>query len=266
MKKIFLTFAALSLAWAGQAQIVKSNLLDAYSLGDDLEKSVYEADSGVPIQADTWCGGFMKHPTEGSVSPKIVAGLNYNGYPEEGPAVQLGNLGGMKGTRCSVYSLTNAKRTYDSGTYYYAFLLNFTKIGNVKAMDLAAFNSNFTGRTSVGQLFVQKADDGSVMPSIGQGKVLTSCNKTLSLGKTHLVVLKLDYSAQTLSLFIDPQLGGDEPKADLSIDHSEVLAGKGTSIKGLSITNCHNFNGVVGGFRFVKTWADLTASPAVGAL
>lgn len=266
MKKTILVAAAFGLAVAGQAQILKSNMLDAYSMGDNLEKSAYEAEADVAIQADTWWGAFMKRPTEGSISPKIVAGLSYAAYPEAGPAIELGNIGGMKGTRASVYSITNSKRAYGSGTYYYAFLLNLSKIGNAKPQELASLCSNFTGRTSVGQLFAVRADDGSIKLSIGHGKMQTTCDKTLATGQTHLVVLKLDYSAQTLSLFIDPALGDDEPKADASADQSEALAARGTSLKGVSITNTHGFVGSVGGFRLVKTWADLTATAATAAL
>ncbi len=37
------------------------------------------------------------------------------------------------------------------------------------------------------------------------------------MNKTHLLVFKVDYTKNEVSLFVDPELGQSEPKADIVV-------------------------------------------------
>ena len=54
MKKEIITLALAAFALAGNAQILKNDLLKGYKEGDKLEKSVYN-EKTAPIAMNSWC-------------------------------------------------------------------------------------------------------------------------------------------------------------------------------------------------------------------
>ena len=69
MKKVIITLALAAFVLAGNAQILKNDLLKGYKEGDKLEKSVYN-EKTAPIAMNTWCGAFSSKPNT-NPSPTI---------------------------------------------------------------------------------------------------------------------------------------------------------------------------------------------------
>ena len=140
MKKVVLSVAIMSFALLANAQVLKKDLLKDYKPGDQLEKAVY-GDKKEPIRTDSWNGAFSTNPLEGVGSPLVGKALSYKGYPEGGLSIDIGNFpADIKGSRFSVYSLTDVNKEYRKGTYYLAFLANFSKLGGSNFADFVAWS------------------------------------------------------------------------------------------------------------------------------
>lgn len=256
MKKVVLTLALASFVLAGNAQILKNDFLKDYKEGDALEKSTYE-DKSASIAQDTWCGAFSSTPNP-NPGPKVGGELSYKGYPEAGLSIALGGLDGAKASRQSVYGLTDGRK-YGKGVMYISFLANLSKLGKGTVEIGAA--AGYIGGASRAAAYIGSDGAGSIRFSAGLLKKRAEVSMSSELDKTHLVVLKMDYDNQTVSLFVDPELGGEEPEASCVVEGDEGNALK-HAIRGITFRNRGGFEGNVGSFRFVKTWADLTAQPA----
>ena len=77
--------------------------------------------------------------------------------------------------------------------------------------------------------------------------------QVLICNKTHLLVLKVDYTKNEVSLFVDPELGQSEPKADIVVTGEEGALKAG--LKSVALRNRNGFKGSIGNFRFAKDWA-----------
>ncbi|WP_342382279.1 hypothetical protein RJT01_14435 [Bacteroides ovatus] len=257
MKKAILILTLAAFASASSAQIIKNNLLEGYKAGDILEKSTY-TEPDATAQENIWCGGFTTSPkVKGTVSPVIGTELSYPGYHEAGPSIALGFENGIKGTRSSVYTLTSSGKVYRKGTYYLSFLVNFPTLGNKSPYDMVAINANHVGSSSRGQLFANRTEEGHLSFSIGLGKTKVAVPRTFDFKKTHLIVMKVDYTKNQVALFIDPLLKNEEPAPDAVVDGDSDVFRAG--IKAISVCNNHSFRGHAGNFRFVKKWADIIA-------
>ena len=73
--------------------------------------------------------------------------------------------------------------------------------------------------------------------------------------KTHLLVVKVDYSANQLSLFINPDLEASEPVADVIVNGDEGALTAG--LRAFSVRNRSGYAGNIGNFRFTKSWTDV---------
>lgn len=257
MKKTILTLTLATFALASSAQIIKNNLLEGYKKGDVLEKSTYTEPDAM-AQENIWCGGFTTSPkAEGTVSPVIGTELTYPGYHESGPSIALGFENGIKGTRTSIYTLTASGKVYRKGSYYLAFLVNFPTLGNKSPYDIVAMNANHVGNSTRGQLFANRTEEGHLSFTIGLGKTKVAVPQTFDFKKTHLIVMKVDYTKNQVALFVDPPLKNEEPTPDAVVngDSNAFKAG----IKAISVRNNHSFRGNTGNFRFVKSWSDIIA-------
>lgn len=250
MKKVIVSMALAMVALGSEAQIVKNDLLKGYKEGDVLEKTVYN-DKRAPIQADAWCGGFASKPAEGVVSPTVGKGLTYPGYSEAGPSVTLGFPQGVKGSRISVYSLVESGKVYSKGRYYLACLANFSKVGNNLA-DFLAASASYVGGGNRGQVYVRREGSDKIKFAVGLLKERAEAPMVYDYNTTHLLVLKVDYDKNEVSLFINPELGQKEPKADVVIAGEEGALKAG--LKAISLRNRSGFKGNVGNFRFAKDW------------
>ncbi|WP_294553436.1 hypothetical protein [uncultured Bacteroides sp.] len=263
MKKIVLTLAVAAFTFAAQAQILKNNFLKGYKEGDKLEKSVY-SDKGASIAQDTWCGAFSSNVTK-EPNPVVGAELSYEGYPEKGLSITFGGYpAGTKGARMSVYSMTDGRR-YGKGTLYLSFLVNFSKLGANGMADFLGLSASFVSASNRANVYV--AREGSDRMRFGTSllKLKAETTEAYDLNKTHLLVLKLDYDNQKVSLFVDPALGAEEPAEAACIvngDEGNVLK---HAIRAVSFRNRSGYIGNIGNFRWCNSWAGITASTEAAA-
>ena len=244
MKKVFVSMALAVLALGSQAQVLKNDLLKGYKVGDTLEKMVYD-DKRAPINVDTWCGAFTTTPVEGVVSPTVGKALTYDGYSEAGSSINFGFPQGVKGSRVSVYSLVESGKVYSKGTYYLACLVNFAKVGSSNLADILAASASY--------VYVRREGNDKIKFAVGLMKERNEAPMVYDYNTTHLLVLKVDYDKNEVSLFVDPELNQNEPKADAVVAGEEGALKAG--LKAISFRNRSGFKGNIGNFRFARDWA-----------
>lgn len=252
MKKVFVSMALAVLALGSQAQVLKNDLLKGYKVGDTLEKTVYD-DKRAPINVDTWCGAFATTPVEGVVSPTVGKALTYDGYSEAGPSINFGFPQGVKGSRVSVYSLVESGKVYSKGTYYLACLVNFAKVGSSNLADILAASASYVGGGNRGQVYVRREGNDKIKFAVGLMKERNEAPMVYDYNTTHLLVLKVDYDKNEVSLFVDPELNQNELKADAVVAGEEGALKAG--LKAISFRNRSGFKGNIGNFRFARDWA-----------
>lgn len=259
MKKAMFIAALAAVALSGNAQVLKSNLLDGYKEGDALEKLVYD-DYRAAIQADTWCGAFTNKPNESISGPTIGKELTYEGYAEKGPSIRIGFFDeGVKGSRFTVYSLTN-KNTYSKGTLYLSALAEFSDVNSGNLCEFLGLNPNHVGGDiqNRGSIYVGRQGSDQIRFAVTLMKLRTEVAKGYDYDRPHLLVLKLDYTNNQVSLFVDPKLGDTEPTPDAVVsgdDSNQLKAG----IRAISIRARHECNGYIGNLRLSDSWAGVVA-------
>lgn len=252
MKQILLSMTLAAIALSSQAQVLKSDILKNYKEGDALDKGVY-TDKKEPIKENTWCGAFATNPVEGAEGPTIGKPMTYEGYAEGGPSINFGGYPeGMKAARVSVYSMTSGK-AYATGTYYLACVVNFSKLGSGGFADFLALTPSYVGGSNRGQVYVAREGKDKIKFAVGLLKLRTEIPLTYDYNKPHLLVMKLDFDKNQVSLFIDPTLSAEEPKADAVVDGEEGALK--ASLKAISFRNRSGYQGNIGNFRFAKSWA-----------
>lgn len=257
MKKTLLLAAFAVTALGLNAQVIKSNLLDGYKPGDVLEKGVYE-DRKTPIQPNTWMGAFTSKPVEGGVSPKVGKTLSYEGYPEGRLSINMSGYPKepQQGRRLTAYSLTRSDSEYKGGTYYLACLMNISKLGGRGFVDIFGTDISYNGTGGRGKIFIARDENNMLKFGVGVRKAPENTEGVdgYDFDKTHLVVLKVDYDKQRVSLFVNPKLSDKEPKAAMTVDAQDGELKHG--IKGFFYNYRRGYKGYIGNFRFAKTWKD----------
>lgn len=259
MKKTIITLVmALGAAVAVNAQVVKSNILDGYKPGDVLEKTVY-ADKDAPVATDTWCGAYVSKPIEGAKSPVVGEPLIYEGYSESGPSIVLGSgfEGEVKGRRFTVYSMTSGKE-YRSGVMYLSFLVDFSRIGSKKMAQFAGFCSSYNGGGARGTVYVKRdeTDKKTFYWGVRLAEDIVEYSQPYQMNTTYLVVLKLDYDNQSVSLFVDPDLSSAEPEALVTAKAVEKELKH--AIRGIHYRDGNSYEGNLGNFRVTRSWEALS--------
>lgn len=258
MKKTILTaivmFAVVS---ASNAQMVKSGLLDGYNPGDVLEKVTY-TEKETPVAVDTWCGAHTSKPIEGATSPKVGEALIYEGYGEKGPSIVLGSSfeGEVKGRRFSVYSLTGGKE-YRDGVLYLSFLVDFSRIGSKKMSQLVGFCSSYNGGGTRGSVHVKRDENikNNFYWGVRLSEEVAECPQVFEMNRTYLVVLKLDYTDQSASVFVDPDLTSAEPEP--LVKAKAVEKELKHAIRGINLRDGNSYDGNIGNFRVTRSWEAL---------
>ena len=88
---------------------------------------------------------------------------------------------------------------------------------------------------------------------VGNKKERAEAPMAYDCNKTHLLVLKVDYTKNEVSLFVDPELGQSEPKANIVVTGEEGALKAG--LKSVALRNRNGFKGNIGNFRLAKDWA-----------
>lgn len=255
MKKVIITLALAAFALAGNAQILKNDLLKGYKEGDKLEKSVYN-ERTAPIAMNTWCGAFSSKPNI-NPSPTIGKELTYEGYAEKGPSINIGGYpAGTKGARFSIYSMTDGKQ-YGRGTFYLSCLVNFSKLGANGMADFLGLSASYVGGSNRANIYVAREGSDRIRFGTSLLKVKAETTMAYDYDKTHLLVLKLDYANQKVSLFVDPELSAEEPAEASCIAEGDAENVLKHAIRAVSFRNRSGFIGNVGNFRWCNSWAGI---------
>ncbi|WP_291591556.1 hypothetical protein [Bacteroides sp.] len=249
MRKVVLltTFAVAALA--ANAQVLKNEFLKDYKPGDKLEKGIYQSPTE-PINVNTWNGAFDEKRVAEIPSPVVVEGLSYAGYPEGGLAISLGGFpNDIKGSSTCVYSLTENKNEFRKGVCYLAFLVNLKKTGGGFS-ELVGMTVNHTGGNR-GKVYVKRNEERKITFGVGARKIGAE-SKSYDFNKTHLLVLKMDFAKQEMSLFINPELTAGEPAPELvaKAEPGEIK----NAIKGIYYRHRRGCDGAIGNFRFSNNW------------
>lgn len=247
-----MTLALATMVMASNAQILKNGLLNGYKEGDKLEKAVY-ADKADAIKADSWSGAFSSKPNE-MESPVVGAPLTYDGYAEGGPSIKLGYAQGVRGARFTTYSMTDGKQ-YAKAAFYLSCLVNISKAGNGPA-DFLGLSASHVGTGNRANIYVQRdaADKTKLLFGASLQKEKAMTTKSYEAGKTHLLVLKVDYVNQNVKLYVDPALNGGEPaEADCTVQGTEENVLK-AAIRAITLRNRNALSGNIGNFRWSKSW------------
>lgn len=257
-KTVFAIAMMLSAAVATEAQIIKSNLLEGYKPGDVLEKSVYETKE-TPAAVGTWCGAYTSKPVEGALSPVVGEPMVYEGYPEKGPSIVLGSgfEGDVKGRRISVYTLTGGKEL-KGGVMYLSFLVDFNRIGTKNMSQFVGFCSSYNGGGNRGTVYVKRDAENrnTFYWGVRLAEETIECAEPYQMDKPYLVVVKIDYTDQSASLFVDPDLSAAEPQP--LVKAKAVEKEFKHNIRGINLRDSHQYEGNLGNFRITKSWESLS--------
>ena len=263
MKKyiILLSIAILS-SILTNARLIKTDFIGNESIGSDLEKGVY-VESTDPIMPNQWNLSHEDNYTAGS-SPKITAGLNYDGYigAEDTRGIELNKL--ETGNRVSVYSLTD-ENIYHGKPFYLSFLVNvktatFSSGSNSPAyFDFIAFAENYQGSTPRGRIYLGKshADGSNIVFGIKESysdEMAATDFETYETNVTYLFVLKYDptVDGQDMKLYINPPITEEEPTtATLTQPKSTNISG----IKAIYVKQSVANHVQISGLRFSDSWA-----------
>lgn len=257
MKRAVLVLVLAAFAFSGNAQVLKNNLLNGYKQGEKLERAVYNKGDD-PIKMDTWCEAFPPNTDESIGSPIIGQPLSYTGYAEKGLSITIGDFpAGVKGSRFSVCSISD-KNDFCRGTLYLSFLANFTNVASSRLGDFVSLSPGHTGGNFRARVYVGKIDNENIRFGTNLLRVNAESFKSHELNKTHLLVLKLDYKKNEVSLFVDPVLTAEEPQPDVVAKGDDDNKLKG-AIRSIAFRNRDDCTGNVGNFRFSSNWAGVIA-------
>ena len=257
MKKILLAVAAVCATFVAEAQIIKNNLLAGIEIGNAIEANAY-GDKTDAIYTEGWSGGYTSKPVEGSKSPVAAAPLTYAGYNEGGNSIQLGSAfgEGIRGRRASVYSLTSGKE-YRKGALYLSFLIQIEKVATPNPSEVAALSSGYVGGGNRGTFYIARdeMDRSKVRFGVSLIKEVAMAPELYDMKQTYLIVIKVDYNTQQASLFINPNLAGEEPEAVAvaNVGDSELKH----AIRAISFRDRNSYRGRIGNFRLAQSWEAL---------
>lgn len=256
MKTIVTLILLLSGALNISAQILHQGFLNDYKVGDTLERHVY-SDKKEAGKLNLWAGAFSSKPNE-LPSPDVISGLSYSGYNEAGNAIKLGLPEGVKGARLSTYTMTEGKE-FSKGALYLTCLMKIDKIGSKTPHDLLGMSPSVVGGSNRASILVRRSADSSKILHIGCSlqKDRGEIDKTFELGKTYLVVLKLDYVNQCSSLWINPDLAAGETEPDLIVKNTAENPVK-SAIRGITLRNRNGLEGSIGSMRMSRSWASIS--------
>ncbi|MEP7074392.1 MAG: VCBS repeat-containing protein [Acidobacteriota bacterium] len=215
--------------------------------------------SGTQLTANGWSAHSAGGVTPGTVT---ASGLTYPGYASSG----VGNAASL-GTSGEDVNRTFATQT--TGSVYMAAMINVTSSQITGDYFLHLVDGPIANNAFKGRLFVKK-DAATTNYAIGIQKSSTVNTQysgfTFTPGTTYLVVIKYTFVAgatnDTVTLFINPTLGGAEPAPTLTATLGTDA--DATDIRGVALRQGSAANAAavtVDGIRIGSTWASVAASP-----
>ena len=260
MKKLLLSAIVLFTSVVGvNAQLIKRDFLEGYTVGGGLEKGAYTATSGVPILLNQWnLSGKTGTSDQGGENAKVVSALTYAGYVDSGKDVAVELLKLSTGGRTAIYSLAD-DNTYGAGTYYFAFVFNVTAASISSSSEFFSLDGNFTGNAQRVRFSVKGIESTTTYQiGLGDSGAATTLTGTYNYGQTYLAVIKVELDGEgtgTSSLYINPNLESTEPAT--AIATSAITGTALKSIRGVVVRQRSTIAAQIGGIRFAGTWANV---------
>lgn len=255
MKRVFICILLACSALLMQAQISMKGFMKDAEIGRPFEYGKYESRSDSPV-LECWMGAINTNPSRGERPPVAGEPLSWTGYGERDKTIVLGSSfpNGVHGQRPLCYGF---QRNINTGSLYLSFITDLKSIRNRKYWTAVGFSSQIWGiRHWCNVCFYPEGKDGSSY-NIGlrlSGGLMV-VDRVFRTGEKHLIVLKYDISAQTLSVFIDPDLSKQEPLPDEKV--SATIDLKDNIISGLYFRDVSDNVGRIGSFRVARVWEDI---------
>ncbi|MFV0467724.1 MAG: hypothetical protein ACK5MK_02220 [Dysgonomonas sp.] len=264
MRKILLSAVLLSIGiMTVNAQLIKSDFLANYAVGDNLEKGSYANTTqgeSTPLQANQWSlSGKTGENDQSSVSvsPKAASPLVFSGYVDSDKNVAIDFLKLATGGRTTIYSLVN-DNTYGAGTYYFSFLFKVTEASLTTAAEFFSLDGNYTGNAQRVRFSVKGIDETTYQIGLGDSGAASTLSGTYEYGKTYVAVIEVVLAGDgtgSSSLYINPNLSSAKPSTA-----SATSAITGTALKairGVVIRQRSTLAAQLSGLRFASTWSDV---------
>ena len=264
-RNIFLGVLLLSAIFAGSmvmnqvsAQKEDQNILDKVNSPDvSVLTEDFSYAAGALLTANNWTA----HSGAGTNPVAVVTpGLTYSGYAGSG----VGNAVGLTTTGEDV---NRTFTTQTTGTVYASVLVNFSDVINDPSGGyFLHLGPDPVSTTFRGRVFARKDASNNISFGISKaGAVLPTdvafTNFSYALNTTHLLVIKYtivdNATNDTVSLFVNPALGGAEPAATVTapdvtggdINPGSIVLRQGTTGTAPTL--------VVDGIRVGTAWADI---------
>lgn len=254
MKKLLLSAMTVCLGIvAVNAQILKTDFMTGYTIGDGIEKGVY-VDPNTPSMLDQWN---LSRLEQQGANPLAVAPLTYPNFINSNKDVAMGLL---SVSRATIYSLASNSTTYAAGTYYLAFTLNVSKATTTQGAEFISFDPDQRGGTWRARVGVKAGPDSETFTIGVNGTnsltTITWGSVDYNIGETYLVVLKATFDATgngTCALFVNPAKSETEPT---TATISTTLSGL-SYIRAISVRQRSNFEAHLGGLCFTDDWSNI---------
>ena len=256
MRKGFMLLMALCLlCHSVTAQISMRQFMKDSQVGKPFLKGNYSSGEDVP-ELGCWMGAVNSNPSRGEKSTVAGEPLAWAGYGERGNSIILGSSfpAGVHGQKPLCYGF---QRSINTGNLYLSFVVDLQKVQNRKYWTAVGFSNQLWGINHwCCAVFYPAGTDGMTY-NIGirlHGGLMV-VDRVFHTGKKHLVVLKYNFEARRLSVFIDPDLSKPEPLPD-----EKVFAGIGAReniVTGLYFRDVSDNVGRIGSFRVARVWEDI---------
>lgn len=247
-------FAALPFFQA-RAQLSVGDFMEETVVGKPIEKAVYTTGAETPL-CQKWVGVYTSKHSSGSVSPVAGNPVTWAGYGEKGNSISIGSSfpSGVVGQRPVTYAF---RRKVATGQVYLSFVICPELVVNRKYWMHVGFSRFIRGNgTNCCVAFFPEGRDGSQYNiALRLNNTLMVLEKSFSVGKKHLIVLKFDTVTSVLSVFVDPDLGKPESVPDeIATCNPDP---KESGVAGIVFRDVNGNRGSVGGFRVSRVWEDI---------
>ncbi len=256
MKRLLIiSMFALVCAMSASGQISMRQFMKDAVAGEPFEVGCYQTREDMPVLG-AWMGGLNKNPVKGARRPVAGSPLSWTGYGERDKSIVLGSSfpSGVHGQRPLTYGF---QRSITTGSLYLSFITDFKSVVNRKYWTAVGFSTNTWGVEHwCCSVFYPAANDGNSynvgIRLLGGHMVVDRVFKT---NEKHLIVLKYDMDAMTLSVFIDPDLSKPEPMPDEKV--TAPIPASTNMISGLYFRDVSDNVGRIGSFRVAREWEDI---------
>ena len=269
MKKLTLLLALCGLTLVAKATYPQTLPIDYNQFfaptainanGTDLVRDVYPNQTPTPVPATTimaneWTAQYAATPL---VSPLVEPStLSYSNYIDNnaGKAVVFPLVTPTRNS--AYYPLTSSATAYTGKSFYLSALINMSSFRTGDAF--LFFGNTVLGNYVRGRVHAMTNGTGyslGVLFNTESAETAVNGSTLLNLNQTYLIVVKITPVAtgtETLSVFVNPVLGGAEPATPEATTSVATSALK--NIDGISLRA--TFTGKMSGLRFSDNWEDV---------